>query len=362
MSGERGGGAAGSAGATEATEATEAAGTARGRAAAALESRAPTGLPFTKMHGLGNDYVFVDGHETTVDDPAALARRVSDRRRGIGSDGLILLLPPEEGGDVRMRMFNADGSEAEMCGNGIRCLARMAVERGRATSDTVRVETAAGPRRARCRRGPDDRVASVTVDMGEPAFGPRAVGAITAPAAGRGASDAGPAAAPDMGVAPAGTAAGAAGGAATEPAGEPGGPVRLLPAVEAPASSWWLVSMGNPHAVAFVPDAHALSLETIGPAVESHPAFPARLNVHLATVRDRGHLVVRTWERGSGATDACGTGACAVAVAAARAGLADRAVRVTLPGGDLDVRWRPDGGVDMTGPAVESFRGVYAPA
>ena len=309
-------------------------------AGATLEPRAAGAIPFTKMHGLGNDYVFVDGFEVAVDDPPALARRVAHRRRGVGSDGLILLLPPEQGGDVRMRMFNADGSEAEMCGNGIRCLARMAVERGRAGDDAVRVETPAGLRLARCRREPDGRIATVTVDMGPPAFGPAAVGADPA------------------GLEP---------GAADE------SPVRLRPAVvlgpaprdggDAPAEpAWWLVSMGNPHAVAFVRDAASIDLASVGRAVETHAAFPARINVHLAVVRDRGHVVVRTWERGSGATDACGTGACAVAVAAAAAGLAGRTVRTTLPGGDLEIAWRPDGRVDMTGPAVESFRGTYAPS
>jgi diaminopimelate epimerase len=303
---------------------------------------AVAGLPFTKMHGLGNDYVYVDGFEVTVDDPPAMSRAVSDRRRGIGSDGLILLLPAEAGGDVRMRMFNADGSEAEMCGNGIRCLTRLAVERGRTHADPVHIETASGVKVARCRRDADGRIQDVTVDMGEPAIGPAAVGAN-----------------------PAGLRADAGRGGGAADAAD--GPRHLTPAVAVAGATpavdpaWWLVSMGNPHAVCFVDDVAAVDLAAAGPAVERHPAFPARINAHVVSVRSPEHLVVRTWERGSGPTDACGTGACAVAVAASLAGLADRAVRVTLPGGDLQIHWRPDGRVDMTGPAVTVYEGRYRP-
>ena len=288
------------------------------------------------MHGLGNDYVFIDAHEVAVPDPPAMSRRVSDRRRGIGSDGLILLLPPEADGDIRMRMFNADGSEAEMCGNGIRCLVAMAVDRGRVAPDArrVRVETLAGLREAFVEHAGAGPVARITVDMGPPAFGPAAVGADPAGllAIGPGEDEA------------------AARGLHPAVAGDP----------DAEARRWWLVSMGNPHAVAFVPDAEAVDLHAIGPPVERHRAFPARINAHLASVLAPDAILMRTWERGSGPTDACGTGACAVAAAAIRAGLVERRVRVRLPGGELLIDWPEGRSVRMTGPAVESFRGVLS--
>jgi diaminopimelate epimerase len=296
------------------------------------------GIPFVKMHGLGNDYVFIDAHEVAVADPPALSRRVSDRRRGIGSDGLILLLPPQAGGDIRMRMFNADGSEAEMCGNGIRCLVAMAVDRGRVSPGArrIRVETLAGPREAEIDRGGPGPVEQVTVDMGPPSFGVAAAGAD-----------------------PAGLAAAGDGDPGEEDRWRLGPPVALGGGRPDPA--WWLVSMGNPHAVAFVDDADAVDLHAVGPAVERHRAFPARINVHLASVLGPEAIRMRTWERGSGPTDACGTGACAVAAAAIRAGLTGRRVRVHLPGGELLIDW-PDGqAVRMTGPAVASFRGVLPP-
>ncbi|MHC4808869.1 MAG: diaminopimelate epimerase [Planctomycetota bacterium] len=295
------------------------------------------GIPFVKMHGLGNDYVFIDAHEVAVPDPPAMSRRVSDRRRGIGSDGLILLLPPEADGDIRMRMFNADGSEAEMCGNGIRCLVAMAVDRGRVAPDArrVRVETLAGLREAFVEDAGAGPVSRITVDMGSPSFGPAAVGADPAGllAIGPGEDEA------------------AARGLHPAVAGDP----------DAEARRWWLVSMGNPHAVAFVPDAEAVDLHAIGPAVERHRAFPARINAHLASVLAPDAILMRTWERGSGPTDACGTGACAVAAAAIRAGLVERRVRVRLPGGELLIDWPEGRSVRMTGPAVESFHGVLSP-
>lgn len=301
-------------------------------------SRPGRGIAFTKMHGLGNDYVFVDGFEVAVDDPPALSRRVSDRRRGIGSDGLILLLPPESGGDIRMRMFNADGSEAEMCGNGIRCLVAMAVDHGRVGPGVsrIRVETLAGLREAEVDRGGSGPIEQVTVDMGRPSFGPAAVAADAAGLTSAGDDSAGEQ--DRWRLAP--------------PVVIGGGP---------PDPAWWLVSMGNPHAVAFVDDADAVDLHGFGPAVERHRAFPARINAHVASVLGPDAIGMRTWERGSGPTDACGTGACAVAAAAIRGGLVQRRVRVHLPGGDLLIHWPEGQAVRMTGPAVASFRGVLPP-
>ncbi|MFK7962286.1 MAG: diaminopimelate epimerase [Phycisphaerales bacterium] len=284
-----------------------------------------TRLQFVKMHGLGNDYVYVDGYDASVQDPGAVSRQVSDRHRGVGSDGLILLLPPVDGGDVRMRMFNADGSEAEMCGNGVRCLARLAIERGRATGPDLTIETGAGHLRVQCGSAPADPRGSwdVSVDMGRPIREPAAVPVLTADLA---------------------------------PAGD--GAWWVKPSDDTEALACRFVSMGNPHAVAFVDAVADVDLGLIGPQVERHAAFPRRINVHVVTVHSPQHVEMRTWERGAGMTEACGTGACAVAVAAIDAGLTDRRVRTTLPGGDLDIHWPDDGAaVVMRGPATHVFEG-----
>jgi diaminopimelate epimerase len=268
-------------------------------------------MRFVKMHGCGNDYVYVDGRQERVVDPAALARRVSDRHFGIGGDGLILVLPSEKA-DARMRMFNADGSEAEMCGNGVRCVAKYAHEAWLdGAGETVRVEvgrepgTRVLPIRVHARGG---RVQAATVDMGAPVI-------LAADA---------------------------------EIALEPGGiAVRAV-----------LVSMGNPHCVTFGEEPDERTVATIGPRIERHPAFPDRTNVELAHVVSPSEIRLRVWERGSGETLACGTGACATVVAAALTGRAARRATVRLLGGDLDIEWHEaDGHVHMTGPCVEVFRG-----
>lgn len=299
-----------------------------------------TEIPFVKMHGLGNDYVYVDGYDVAIEDPPAIARRVSDRRRGIGGDGLIMLVPPSAGGDVGMRMFNADGSEGEMCGNGIRCLARLAVERGRATGPMIEVDTAAGRRIAEIREGEGDGtvasdVAQVRVDMGIVTFGAAAVGLDRDAAAGVGAR--------------ASSDAGLEGAWRFETAGG-----RDL--------DWWPASAGNPHIVAFVddePGLESVDLDVEGPPLERHPAFPARINVHFVAVTGTDRLRMRTWERGSGATDACGTGACAVAAVARATGRCGDRVIVRLPGGELTIEMDASGRVHMTGPAERAFEGVY---
>lgn len=272
-------------------------------------------LPFTKMHGIGNDYVYIDGFRHRVPDPAALARRVSPRRTGIGSDGVILILPSETA-DCRMEMYNADGSRGEMCGNGIRCVAKYAWEHGLSAANPMRIETDAGVRVVNL-HVEGGRVEAVTVDMGEPVLdGPR----IPVRAEGR---------------------------------------VVEAP-LEAAGREWRVtcVSMGNPHCVVFVDDPESLDLEAIGPAFEHHPFFPNRVNTEFVKVAAESEVVMRVWERGSGETAACGTGACAVVVAGVLTGRTGRRARVHLRGGDLDVEWREaDGHVYMTGPAVEVFRG-----
>lgn len=275
-----------------------------------------TSLPFIKMHGIGNDYVYVDCFENRVADPPALARRVSPRNTGIGSDGLILVAPSDSA-DCRMEMYNADGGRGEMCGNGIRCVAKYAYESGRASANPMRIETDAGIKHVELEIG-GGRVRQVTVDMGEPILdGPR----IPVAAEGR----------------------------VVDAELEVGGrPYRIT-----------CVSMGNPHCVVFVDDVRSLDLPVIGPQFEHHPFFPNRVNTEFVRVDGETSLTMRVWERGSGETAACGTGACAVLVAAVLNRRSGRAATVHLNGGDLHIDWREsDGHVLMTGPAEEVFRGT----
>jgi len=276
-------------------------------------------MRFTKMHGIGNDYVHVDCFEQDVPDPAATAVAVSDRHFGVGGDGLILVLPSTEA-DVRMRMFNADGGEAEMCGNGIRCVAKYAYDHGRSKANPMRVETAAGIKQIELTIGPDGKVAAATVDMGAPVLEPDRI----------------PVKVPQKQA------------------------VNVTLRTASRAFQMTCVSMGNPHAVMFVDDVHAVPLETLGPEIEHHPLFPERINVHFAEVHSPTELTMRTWERGSGITLACGTGASAVCVAAALTHRTGRRITAHLPGGDLKLHWRQeDDHVLMTGPAAEVFTGEW---
>ena len=280
-------------------------------------------MRFTKMHGIGNDYVYVDGFAEAVADPPAVARRVSDRHVGIGSDGLILIVPPDPAADahVRMRMYNADGSEAEMCGNGIRCVAKYAYDHGLSRDNPLRVQTGRGTLSLALDVA-GDKVRQVTVNMGEPILALADVPVDAAHVARTGRDH-----------------------------------EYRLDAAGTPVDATF-VSVGNPHAVVFVPNVRTVDLDDLGPVLEHHAAFPRRINVHFVQVLSRGELVMRTWERGSGVTLACGTGACAVAVAAVLTGRTDRTVLAHLPGGDLTLEWREsDNNVYMTGAAAEVFRG-----
>ena len=268
----------------------------------------------TKMHGIGNDYIYVDARAGFPGDPAAAARRLCDRRRGIGADGLILLLPSNEA-DGRMVIYNSDGSRAEMCGNGIRGLAKFVHERGLIRKNPLAVETDAGVKTLSLHLD-GGRVARVTVDMGMPEWRGREI-----------------------------------------PVDADGEVLDRPLVVDGRTWSVTCVSMGNPHCVVFVDDVAGLPLETIGPRFEQHPFFPRRVNTEFVRVEDRRRLTMRVWERGAGETMACGTGACAVAVAAARTGRSERQVTVTLPGGPLEIDWRPDDRVLMTGDAVAVFEG-----
>jgi diaminopimelate epimerase len=273
------------------------------------------------MQGCGNDYVYVDGFHHRVDDPAALARAISDRRFGVGSDGLILILPSDKA-DVRMRMWNADGSEAEMCGNGIRCVAKYAYERGLA------------PRRARLSAETGAGVLGLDLDVRD-----GAVEAVTV----------------DMGL------------PRLERAEIPmlGAPGRVIDEeVRAGDRTFRVtaVSMGNPHAVTYVDDVARFPVERYGPLLETHAVFPRRANVEFVQVVARDEVIQRTWERGAGETFACGTGAAAVCVAGVLTGRTDRRLLVHLRGGDLHLAWPEGGPVRKTGPAVVVFEGVWDPA
>jgi diaminopimelate epimerase len=276
-------------------------------------------MRFTKMHGLGNDYVYVSTFDQpTPPDPAKLAVAVSDRHFGIGGDGLILIMPSNRA-DARMRMFNADGSEGEMCGNGIRCVAKYLHDHDLARGEEVRIETGRGVLTLGLQLV-DDQVRGVRVNMGPPILDPAEIPTLLE--------------------------------------GQP--PVDAPIRVEDRELAVTAVSMGNPHVVIYEDDAAAFPLEALGPEVEHHWAFPRRVNVHVVEVLSPGEVRMRTWERGSGITMACGTGACAVCVAGVLTGRSARKVLAHLPGGDLELEWHDDGEpVFMTGPATEVFTGFW---
>lgn len=262
-------------------------------------------MKFTKMQGLGNDYIYLDATRTVPKRLPELAQRMSDRHFGVGSDGLICICSSERA-DFLMKMFNADGSEGEMCGNGIRCVGKFVYDKGLTDKPTLTVETLAGIKTLELHIS-DGSVDSVTVDMGKPV--PQEVRTLQIM----------------------------------------GRPYEVRP-----------VSMGNPHAVTFLSGVDQLDLTVLGPCFEHHPIFPNRTNTEFVEVLDQDRLSMRVWERGSGETLACGTGACASVVAAILAGKTGRAVTVRLLGGELSISWdENDGHVYMTGPAVTVFEGEW---
>lgn len=275
-------------------------------------------MKFTKMQGLGNDYVYVNTFDEKVADPPALAVALSRPHFGVGADGLVLIGPSTQA-DYAMRMFNADGSEGEMCGNAVRCIGKYVHDRGLTRHTRVTLATAGGIKTLEL-HVKDGSVDQVTVDMGEPAFEPARI-----------------------------------------PVALPGKRVLHQPIdVGGQTLHITCVSMGNPHAVVFVDDPQAVDVEGIGRQIENHPWFPKRTNVEFVRVARRDRLEMRVWERGSGETLACGTGAAASLVAAVLRGLADRSAVVQLTGGELHVAW--DAGtnhVHQTGPARFVFDGVW---
>ena len=282
-------------------------------------------MRFTKMQGIGNDYIYLDCKEKMISDPVGLARRMSDRHFGVGSDGLVLILPSDRA-DFRMRMFNADGSEAEMCGNASRCVGKYVYDRGLTDRTEITLETGSGIKTLRM-HPEEGKIASVTVDMGAPALRPEEIPVLL--------EKAGLSRTADL---------------AQRIPLEIGG--RCFEAT--------CVSMGNPHCVVFQEEVDRWEIEKWGPLFEHHPAFPQRTNTEFAKVLDRTHIRMRVWERGSGETMACGTGACATLVAAAMNGLTGRKAELLLNGGKLTIEWNEESGhVLMTGPAEFVFDGEW---
>lgn len=276
-------------------------------------------IKFTKMHGAGNDYIYIGCLNDVPADLPGLARKMSDRHFGVGGDGIVLIMPSDKA-DFRMRMFNSDGSEAQMCGNASRCVGKYVFDNGLTDKTTVSLETLAGIKILQLHLGSDGKVETVTVDMGEPILKASEVPA-------RHDSE-------RMTDAPVTTAA--------------GDHVNIT-----------AVSMGNPHGVIFVDSLDGVDVHGLGARLEVADVWPEKANIEFAEILGPNDIRMRVWERGSGETLACGTGACATAVAAALTGRTDRRVRLHLLGGQLDIDWREDGHVYMTGPAETVFTGEY---
>ena len=276
-------------------------------------------MKFTKMQGIGNDYVYVNCLQETIENPSELAKKISDRHYGVGSDGLIMINPSDKA-DFEMEMYNADGSRGEMCGNGIRCVAKYVYDYGLTDKTSISVETLAGIKYLDL-TVEDGKVVLVKVDMGKPMLRPEEVPVVSEKEE-----------------------------VIDEPITVDGQEYRMT-----------CVSMGNPHAVVFIDqDVKEYPLETVGVKFENHERFPKRVNTEFVNVLDRHTAQMRVWERGSGETLACGTGACAVAVACALNGLTEDEVTVKLLGGDLQIKWdREKNTVYMTGPAEVVFDGEW---
>lgn len=273
---------------------------------------------FSKWHGLGNDFVIVNGFEEKIENVSEMAVQVCDRHFGIGADGLVLILPSEIA-DFQMRIFNSDGSEAEMCGNVTRCIARYAFEYGLTDKTKITLETKAGIIKPEL-IFIDGTLSTVRVDMGEPRLKRAEIPML---------------------------------GNADEKV------VNEVLVVDGAEYHITCASMGNPHCIVFVDDITSINLSQIGPKIEMHPVFPKKTNVEFVQVNNKQKMRMRVWERGAGITMACGTGTCATLVAAVLNGKIDRQATVELDGGELFIEWGLDNHVYMSGPAVEVFRGTY---
>lgn len=276
-------------------------------------------MKFTKMHGTGNDYIYINGFEEAVENPAELAVKLSDRHKGIGSDGLVIILPSESC-DFRMQMFNADGSESEMCGNASRCIGKFVYDNGLTSKKEITLETLAGVRTLQLFVNAENRVEKVTVDMGEPILDGRLIPTTFT---------------------------------------QPTVIKQLISTGKYTTYEVTCVSMGNPHAVMFMENISELNLPVIGPTIENAVYFPNRTNTEFVEKISDNYLKMRVWERGAGETQACGTGACATVVAAVLNGIAQRKTTVQLLGGNLEIEWRESNNhVYLTGDAVTVFEGI----
>jgi diaminopimelate epimerase len=275
-------------------------------------------MKFTKMHGIGNDYIYVNGFEEHIDDPVSFSICYSDRHKGIGSDGLVMILPSENS-DFKMRMFNADGSESEMCGNASRCIGKFVYDKGLTDKTDLTLETLAGVKKLKLFLDADNQVETVTVDMGEPILAANLIPTTI------------------------------------EKSKVINEPVNFNAELQYNITC---VSMGNPHAVIFTHDIDKLDLPKIGPVIENAPIFPRRTNTEFIEVLSADRLKMRVWERGSGETMACGTGACASVVAGILNGHSARKTTVELLGGELTIEWNEtDNHVYLTGGATTVFEG-----
>lgn len=274
-------------------------------------------IKFTKMHGLGNDYVYIDAINQNIENESSLARFVSNRHFGIGSDGLILICKSDVA-DFKMRMFNSDGSEAEMCGNGIRCVGKFVYDKGLTNKTTVKIETLAGIKTL-ILNTKDGKVETVRVNMGEPILEAEKIPVVSNE-----------------------------------------NPVKNLNlTAEGKKFKFICVSMGNPHAITVVDNTENFDVEKYGKVLEIDKSFPKKANIEFAQILDKNNIKMRVWERGAGETLACGTGACATAVACHINGLTERKVNIELLGGNLEIEWnKDDNHVYMTGPAVTVFEGI----
>ena len=329
-------------------------------------------MKFTKMQGCGNDYVYINGFQEQIpaEEKPGLARRLSDRHFGIGSDGVIFINPAEEA-DFEMEMYNADGTRSEMCGNGIRCVAKFVYDKGLTDSEHISVVSAGQIKYLSMvihRQHPWDRgtVKKVRVNMGSPVLKPELIPVAYGPVSADRNDGSQEGTVPGAERAPEACPDGIR-SEAVPAGGEPAdGDTINDSIVDAPIEvggreyRMTCVSMGNPHAVIFMEDVKNLELEHIGPAFEDHECFPNRVNTEFVEVLDRKHVFMRVWERGTGETLACGTGCCATAVACVLNGLTDPDITVRLSGGELQIEWdREQNLVYMTGPAETVFEGEY---
>ncbi|SES42561.1 diaminopimelate epimerase [Psychrobacillus sp. OK032] len=276
-------------------------------------------IPFTKMHGCGNDYIYINCFENEIEQPEQLSKTISDRHFGVGGDGIVLICPSENA-DAKMRMFNADGSEGKMCGNAIRCVAKYVYDNNIAKKDMLKIDTLSGIKFINL-QVKDDQMYTATVDMGKASLTPSTIPVLLE---------------------------------------EKGALIDFPLQIEETIYNITTVSMGNPHCVLFYEDISSLNLFEIGPKFEHHPLFPESVNTEFIQIENRNTMRMRVWERGSGETLACGTGACAAVVASVLNGYCDKDTDITvkLLGGELSIRYT-DNSVFMTGPAKKVFEGMF---